>query len=276
MPYTNDLDLNIQDAGAADWDNGLNANFQILERGFSFRAFAGTDIATYAVCVLNNSAWMSPYDARSLALGQMMAVPRISVSSGAEGLFFHSGVIRSMSIGSLMIGDPVFPISDGSSLGLMVHSYAGCREAVGYAVARNAVVIKPYRIFPDYGTIVLSGPAMGFAADSAWNFNIPIGQKGQINKLTVRANSLSAYAYKIFMHSNSSRVNSELIYETLTRSWSPVSSDVTSSFYLDGQGFPYRSTEINSYGLIHGRVQIQSGHGANSGSFSMTIEFVRY
>lgn len=274
MSFTNDLDLELQASGANDWDTALNANFALLEKGFTFRVIAGTQVNTNTAIYITNSGYAVPYDPRSMGLGPPPAVSRLAVASGASGLFTHMGTVRSMASASLVAGAPVFASPNPASLGMLVSSYAGYSFPIGTALSANAIVVQPQRIFPELITLVESGVAYVNAA-SYFNFSVPIGHRGIITKLEVGANSLSDYAFKVQLWSGSARASSEAVYETLTRSWAVSSRDVASSSYKDAAGFPFKNTDTASWALLFGRITVQSGHGATSGSFSVSVEMER-
>lgn len=267
MPFTNDNQLETLASGQADWDTGLNANFQIIERGHHITANAGIAVVSGQVCSVRSGGWVVPYDARSSnnPLPAMMAMQ--AVSSGAAGMFLATGTVRSMSIwsGFLTVGEPVFIAIN--SPGFLVSSYAGAMFPVGVALAANAVMFRPghpvLRLIETHSISV--GPVLvGTFAD----FQLPVGRAATIRDLTITG---SHDKFKVQFWSGSSRVSSELQYETLTTSWGTGSSDVKSNFLRDRAMFPHDGTDANSAWNIYGRLTAQSGTAVGSAAFTVRI-----
>lgn len=273
MPFTNDNQLETLPSGQADWDTAINANMGIIERGQHITGFAGSAVVSGQVCSVRSGGWITPFNVQSsIAYPHLLALT--SVSSGAQAQFLANGVVRSMAIwsGFVTVGEPVFVAIN--SPGFLVGSYAGCTFPVGLALAHNAIMFRPGfpRVLPAIETHVATlGP---ITTGSFANFSLPIGQRATVRDLTVVT---SHNRFKVAFWSGSSRVSSELEYETLTRSWSPFSSDITSTFFKDRAMFPHDGTDATSSFLIHGRVSAQSGSGVNSAHIvvTMLVERVR-
>lgn len=272
MSFTNDQGLEQIATGGADWDTGINANFALLESGLRVKAVTGLAVSSGWVCTMTGSGTVLPLDAKSSDFyPHLMALT--SVASGGEGRFLSNGIVRSMGIWSGFItpGQPIFTAQN--SPGLITGSYAGHGEPCGFALDVNAVRFWPGypRVFPSLVTEVYTStilPVNTFA-----DFSLPIGQRAIVRELIARANH---DRYKIQFWSSSTRADSQLLYETLTRSWATGSADVTSTFFRDNALFPHRSTDAGSSWLIHGRVTAQSGTSVTSGYISLTVIAERF
>lgn len=274
MPLSYDNQLENQSAGQADWDSGLNANFAILERGFHLKLTAGTEISSGQMCIITSAGFAIPYDARSFSLRHPHVISYRSVTSGAEALFIREGVIRSMDVwsGFLVPGQPFF--SAITSLGFAVSSYAGAGYAGGIAIGHDAVYFAPgkYDTLPSLSTTIASvGPVL---VGSFVDFLMQPGNRGLVTRLNVITDSCDAY--KVQFWSNSTRVTSELQYETLTRSQDVGSVDIRSLNFIDAAPWPHTSTNLNSLGNLYGRISVQSGSSVNTGHFSVEIIMERF
>lgn len=274
MPFTNHQQLEVGAEGGADWDTLLNGNTQILERGFHIKGTAGSAIASGQICLINSAGYVVPMDARSLA-NRAAAISYRSVNSGVEAQFVTDGIVASMGVwsGSLKLGQPVFP-SMSSSIGYVVASFAGHGNACGIAIAPDAIRFLPGfpNVLPELTSEVYSSGAV--LVGSYVDFTMSLANRGIARTLKVSA--LSANLYKVQFWSGSSRVSSELLYETLTRSTSIGSGDVNSLFYWDQAPFPWFNTDIASPALVFGRITVQSGCQVNTGFFSATVQVERF
>lgn len=274
MPFYFDNELEAQTTGGASWDDGLNANVQIMERGFHVKLTAGVAINSGQMCLINSAGLAVPYDARSLSNRWPHVMAYKSVSSGAAAAFVREGIVRSMSIwsGKIIPGHPIF--TDINSLGFAVSSYKGAAFAGGMAVGVDAVYFAPgkFATLPERVTETVSvGPV---ARDGSAAFIMAGAHRGLVNRVIVQTNS--ADAYKIEFHSNSSRVSSELQYNTLTQSTAVGSVDVRTLFYLDGAPWMYHSTNENSLANVYGRISVQSGCSVSSANFSVQLIVERF
>lgn len=269
MSFTRDNQLEKQDTGQADWDTGLSANFDVLERGFHVRATAGLAIASGQMCMMNSGSYVIPYDARSLSLPRPHFISYRSVNSGEEASFIREGVVRSMTVwsGRIVPGEPFY--SAVASIGFAVSSFLGSGHPGGLAIGVDAVYFAPGKFspFPDRVTLAQSvGPIqVGTYSD----FTMGPGQRGIVVGLRVRTDS--ADGYKVSFWSNSSRVGSELQYDTLTSSKSIGSVDITTLHFFDAAPWPHNSTNVASLGLLYGRIAVQSGSTVNTGQFSVEM-----
>jgi hypothetical protein len=272
MSFTNDQGLELIASGGADWDTSVNANFAILESGIRVKATAGDTVNSGWVCTLTGSGTVLPLDAKSSAFyPHLMSMSE--VASGAEGRFMSHGIVRSMGIWSGFItpGAPVFVAQN--SPGLLTSSYAGHGEPCGVALAGTAVRFWPGypRVFPSLVTEVYTSTILNVG--TFVDFAVPIGRRTIVRDLVARA---THDRFKIQFWSSSTRADSQLVYETLTRSWSPGSADVTSNYFRDGASFPFQSTDVGSAWLMHGRFTAQSGTSVTTGYISVTVIAERF
>jgi len=267
MTFTTDQQLERQSAGQADWDTALNSNFSILERGRHLMAVAGATIGSGQVCVVSSGGFVMPMNAASTALAPHL-ISYKAVSSGDQTQFLLHGAIRSMTVWSGHITPGRAIHVSVQSLGFAVNSFAGCGESVGLAIGNDAIIFMPghHRTLPCIDTNVNTvGPVL---VNTFADFAVPVGRFATIRDLTYVG---SHNRLKIQFWSGSSRVNSELIYETLTASFSPSSADITSTFYKDRALFPHENTDANSGWFMYGRITAQSGSGVGSAFANFTI-----
>lgn len=267
MSFTVDNQFELPPSGQADWDTSNNANWRIAERGQHITGFAGSAISSGQVCSVRSGGSLTPFNVQS-ALSTPHAIALTAVSSGTQGQFLTNGSVRSMTVwsGFIVVGEPVYVAIN--SPGFVVGSYAGALEPVGLAIAANAIMFRPGfpRPHPIVETHVATvGPVQ---TGSFGDFQVPVGRVATIRDLTIVS---SHNRYKVQFWSGSSRVSSELEYETLTRSWSPFSSDITSTFFKDRAMFPHDGTDAASRWNMHGRISAQSGSGVTSARFVVTI-----
>lgn len=272
MPYSPNQQFETPTEGQADWDTALSGNIQIAERGYHVYGTAGAACNSGQVCLVNSAGYIVPYDARSLSTRpQLMSYK--SVASGESGQFISDGGVTSMAIwsGHLKIGAPVFV--SPASLGFCVSSYAGAGHPVGYATAVNAIRFNPGQpLYPELTTETFSvGPVL---VGSQGDFALSLANRGFAQRLEVRAQS--ANLYKVQFWSGSARVNSELLYETLTRSTSLGSGDINSVYMIDQAMFPWFNTDTASPALVFGRISVQSGCQVNSSNFSVSLQVERF
>ena len=272
MSFTDDNNLEIPTTGAADWDGPLSSNFTALGRGFEFKATAGFPVNTGdAICLLGN--FVRPYDASSLDAPRPIAVSRTSVGSGEASQFMVQGVVRSLELwsGHVTRGEPVFV--DPASPGFLVNCYSAARRAVGWAVDVNAVLVKPFDPLTEETSQVVS---FAFAVGSAHDFEVEVGHRGMVRRLTSVSDSVDAY--KIRFWSGSSRVSSELLYETVTTSVDAGAQDfdVNTLEFLDRSVWAILNTDTASPGLVFGTIDVQSASSVASGDASLTLVVERF
>lgn len=274
MSTTNDQQFDIQATGAADWDTGLNSNFQILERGRHFSGIAGTTINT-GDAIVQVSSLVYPYNGASLDLGPSHGISYLSVSSGSQAQFLYSGVVRSLGVfsGNIIEGERVY--ASANSIGMLVSSYSTSDYPVGFALDINAVYVNPsiFRPIPEQISVVNSG---GVLVGSYFDFAVDIGNRGIVRNINVFTNSLNAY--KVRFWSGSSRVNSELLFETVTTSVDGGASDydIQSLDWVERLPWGYKGTDTNTPGLIFGRLNAQSASGVGSSTFGITVSGERF
>jgi hypothetical protein len=270
--YTHDNDLELIASGQDDWDTSINANFAMLERGHHAKLLAGSAVSSGQVVTVSGSGTVVPTDAMSAHVRAHFISP-FSVSSGSNGYFLATGNIRSMAIWSAHItpGQPVFVAAN--SPGFVVRSFAGHGDPIGLAISHNAIRFSPGqpRVFPDRVTDVATvGP---ITVGSFGDFALLVGNRGIVRDVTVVS---SHNRMKLYFWSGSSRVSSELLYETLTRSIDPGSVDINSTYFRDAALFPQRNTDASTTFYMYGRIDAQSGTGVTSAYAVVTVIAERF
>jgi hypothetical protein len=260
MSFTFDQNLEQPTEGQSDWDTSLRANASIVERGRTAKLQTGELVGSGQIVQLLSTGLIVPHNAASASIGRPFGMAYAEVLSGDQGFFVTQGIVRSLTIwsGGLTIGQPVF--ADPLSLGFAVNCYDGARHPVGTAIAVDGVMVQPSQIFPDYVSEVQCGGAL---AGASFNFDMSLGRRGVVRKLHVLA--VSCDAFQVLFHSNSTRVASDLIYQTATTSaGTAIEFDVSTIDYLDAALFPYRNTNPASPALIYGRITVQSASSVGS------------
>ena len=145
MSYEPNNNLEIQTSGQADWETGLNANFQIIDRGFHGSFTAGTNIGSGEAFIADSNGIAQLYDASSIDNLPPTGVSYKNVNSGEQTNFLLRGIIDGYS--SLSPGNPVYV--DQASPGLLtstptiVGSDYNMRNVVGLALDNTHVYINP-------------------------------------------------------------------------------------------------------------------------------------
>lgn len=265
MAYTDNNQLENQADGQADWDNGLNANFTTIDRGFHRQFAAGTGVSTGDIMWLTTSGTLLKYDPRSLSLGPPTAMAYKAVASGETDRFLLRGVVSSIGVwsGNIAAGQPVYAAP--STAGFAVSSYAAADHPAGIALSATAIFFSPsqYRSVPEEITQVQS---LGLLAiGSTHTFTLSVGNRGYVRRVEVNASSFNLWTMKF--HSGSARVSSELLFET-------ASGGVTSTYALDAAGFPFKNTDVASLGLVFGNILVSSGVG--SAHINLTVSVDRF
>ena len=261
MSFTLDSNLELPADGQADWDTPLNSNFQILERGRTVGLVTGEAISSGQAGYVNSAGLGVVYDAQSRDLGPPHFLAYSDVASGITGYFLvPTGIVRSFTAwsGHISPGHDVFV--DPASPGFLVNSSFDTRMVAGIALADDAVLFGPRNPYPQ---VVVASAVGGALAGANFDFALPIGVRGKVWKINVLADSCDAY--KIQMHSNSTRASSELLYETATTSvdGGALDFDVSTLDFLDAAGFTYETTNANSV-LVDGRITVQSASSVGS------------
>jgi hypothetical protein len=273
MSFTDENNLEIPTSGVADWDSPLNGNFNILARGFEFKAVAGAAVNTGDAITVVGSGYVVPHNSHSMDLASKpIGISRTSHASGDAGQFTISGVIRSLDVFSGMtVGDTAFV--NPASAGMITGSLAAAQWPVGIAVDKNAVLVNPQiNRFPEHISDVRCFEQQ---VNSSTFFEMDLGNKGWIRRLHVISTSVDAY--RVIFYSNSTRASSETLFETVTTSVDGGASDydIQSLDWIDRRPFSYRSTNTASPSLIYGTLTVQSASAVGSGIFHVLAEAER-
>lgn len=274
MSMTDENNLEIPTSGVADWDSPLNGNFNILARGFEFKGVAGSAINTGDAVSLVGSAYVVPHNSHSMDLASKpVGISRTSMASGDAGQFAISGVVRSLTVFSGNLTPGQFCYINPSSLGMITASISAAQWPVGIALDQNAIMMSPgLSRFPENISQISCGQ---MHVGSQHTFDMDLGNRGWVRQLRVISTSVDAY--KILWHSNSTRANSERLFETLTTSVDGGASDfdVKSLDWADDAGWGYKSTNTASPSLIYGTIVVQSASAVASGNFEVRLDVER-
>jgi hypothetical protein len=263
MAFTSNNNLENQVEGQADWDTGLNANFTVIDRGFHGRFTAGIGISSGAILWAASGGIVLPYNSRSLALAEPVAMSYKAVNSGEADYFLLRGIVTSIGVwsGNIVAGRPVFV--SPSTAGFAVSSYSAAAYAAGIAISGTGIYFAPGQY--SHRELITNAQSLGgLAVGSTHGFTLNIGNRGLITRVE-GITSWTNWTMKFF--SGSAKVSSELLFET-------VSGGTTSSYLLDAAGFPYRNTDTASPGIIFGSVLVSSG--VSSGYISLAVTAERF
>lgn len=263
MAITNDNQFELQSAGQADWDSGLNANFTLLERGYHQTAVAGMAINTgYALWQSSAGYWFH-FNPNSEAI-RPHALALFAANSGESLQALVFGIVRSLAIHSAIPqGGPVFV--SVATPGFLVGSFSGARRAVGRGIVPGLFFDANFGAdLPENLSRVASVEAV---VNSAHYLSWDIGRHGWVRQLDI--NATTADLVSLTLYSNSAR--STRLYETF-------SGGVTASgSFMDRAGFPYENTDPATIsGLIYGTLQLNSGAVVTSANLSVTINADRF
>jgi hypothetical protein len=265
MSMTNDQQFELQSAGQADWDSGLNANFSILERGYHGVFQAGTAINTGYVCWINSAGFAFPFDPRSEDI-RPHGLAYVAASSGANISLLLTGIVRSLGVFSPAVpGLDVFvsPVTPG----LILSSYSAASRRVGFGVAETGIYFNPGP-WPVQETLTRVF-SINAVINSEHLFSLDVGKRGWVREAKMISNSADLVTLKF--HSGSTRVGSERLYETKSGGVTTVGS------FVDRAGWPYENTEANTLsGLVFGTVQIRSGAGVTSNDIQIRLVVDRW
>lgn len=264
MSFTNNQNLEVQVEGQADWDSALNANFQIIDRGWHITLIANEAINTGDILWASSGAYANVYDPNSLSLRDPVAIAYKAVSSGESDLFLARGIINSIDIwsGNITPGLPVF--IDVVTPGFAVDSFSAAWPPIGLALDNNALYFSPGHFSPMPEELI-SVTSLALVVGSNYDFTIDIGHRGTIHKAAMVTDSYDNYT--LYLWSGSAKVSSERVYESVA---------VTSLNFLDQAGFSYANTDVTSPGLLFGRISANSGASVTSGDIGISITAERF
>lgn len=258
-----DQGFSLPVSGQADWDTDLNANFNIVARGYHVLGTAGTDINTGVAVTISSDGFFRPFNANSTS-NRPHAYAYKAVSSGEQDKFLLRGMVRSLGVntpvvpGLLVFGSPNSP-------GYAVSSYSGASQPLGIAVAEDTFFFAPGReIFPE--TLVRSA-SIAAIVDSSHLFTMDGGRGGFIRQVIME--SSSSDLTQLFLWSNSARTGA--LYETFSGGVSCVGS------FLDQAGLPYWNTDASTIsGLVYGTLKMSSGSQVTTDTIGVQIVFERF
>lgn len=265
MTFSPNNTFEKQASGQADWDTGLEANFDILDRGFHGKFQAAHGISTGQILAVTSGGLVWKYNAASLSLRHPFAMSYKAVNSGETDNFLVRGIVSSLGVysGFITAGLPVYVAA--ASPGFPVSSYSAAAFPAGIALSATSILFNPTMM--DHAEALTQVKSVGVLfVNSTHHFVLDIGNRGIVRRLEI-ATSHNLWSLKLY--SGSTAVNSELLFET-------QSGGVTSVYMKDQSLFPYHNTDVASWGLIFGKVTPSSGSGVVSGHFNVTIWAERF
>lgn len=260
MSITTDQQFSVQASGTADWDTALNANFNILERGFHLVERVGTPVNTGDICRLNNSGFMLPCSCNPGGQ-RLLGLALTAAASGDSIQFLLHGIVRSLAVFSLGTpGERLFV--SNQTLGMVARSYSAAQVAVGKRLSGGGFYFDPKmdaHFLPEYLTQVTT---VAGVANTDVDFSIDLGERGWIRRIVMQG---SADLVTLSFFSNSARTTR--LYETKSGGVTSIGS------FVDQAGLPYENTDASTLsGLVYGRLRIMSGANVSSGQIGVTVE----
>ena len=254
MSVTNDNQFEIQTNGQADWDSGLRANFNILERGFHLTALAGDAVSTGDVLWMNSGGYLFRFNVLSEDI-RPRALAFTAAASGESFQVLLRGIVRSLGVHSLaQMGADLFV--SAASPGMIARSYSGASRKIGWGVGEWGFYFDPGDDFLSEKITNVATQANAVVGTDYF-FSMDAGRRGWNRRLKVNGNSANLVSIKF--HSNSSRAAADRLYETTSGGVSIVGS------YIDQAGWPYEATDPSTLnGLVYGTLRIMSGAGVTS------------
>lgn len=233
--------------GQADWDSGLGANFQAIERGYHVSERVGVAVNTGNILCLTSSGWLVPWDVNSTVPALAMAYT--AALSGETVTAVAWGISRSLSINSVAIAGQLL-YGSATTPGLIASTPNGA--PIGVGLTGNGILFNPAKsagggggggYTPTYFTTVNSIVAV---VGSLHTFAASLGGLFGDNR-RVRINGSSAAHVELKLFSDAAR--SKLQYQTTSGGVTAVGS------FNDRAGFPVDTDS----GTIYGTLQIFSG-----------------
>jgi hypothetical protein len=144
MSFTKHNNYEVPDGGVQNWDASINENFELMEKGQTVRAIAGTtlSIAEGTVVYMNASERLelaiSPSGATIAS--QFLGFTTTDIATEIEGYVLTSGNFKRPNWA--FIPGQVF--LDASDPGEVTQTEPATPTMVGYAIGTNELVIKPW------------------------------------------------------------------------------------------------------------------------------------
>lgn len=228
--------------GQADWDSGLGANFQAIERGYHVTERVGQDVSSGQILTLTSSGFFVPYSPASASIAPH-AYAYTSALSGETFTALAWGIVRSLDINSPAVaGQLMFSSASGflsvATLGL----------PVGIGLTSKGVLFKPALTAGGGGggggyspTYFSNSLAINAVVGSLHTFTFSLGTLLGWNR-RVRMNAASASNVELKLYANSARTN--LQYSTASGGVSAVGS------FNDRAAFPFDCDSGTIYGTL--------------------------
>jgi hypothetical protein len=264
MSITNDNQFEIQAAGQADWDSGLNANFAILERGYHGVFRAGAAINTGHAVWINSGGFAFHFNPNSEDI-RPHGFAYVAASSGDNISLLLTGIVRSLGICSPAV--PGFDLFvSAATPGVVVTSYSAASRRIGVGAGGWGVYFNPG---PRDQETLIRTVAIAALVNTNHLFSLDVGKRGWVRELRVISNSADLVSVAFF--SGSTRASSERLYETISGGLTTVGS------FLDRAGWPYENTEVSTLsGLIFGKIAINSGAAVTSNDLNVRLVVDRW
>jgi hypothetical protein len=266
MSITNDNLLELQSAGQADWDSGLNADFSILERGYHGVFRAGAAINTGHVVWINSGGYAFHFNPNSED-ARPHGFAFTGAASGDNIQLLLTGIVRSLGVCSASIPGLDLFVSPASP-GYVASSYSAASRRIGIGAGGWGVYFNPWGQRNVEETLTRSINIVAVVG-SDHLFSIDPGKRGWVREARMISNS--ADLVSLTFYSGSTRASSERLYETRSGGVTTVGS------FLDRAGWPYENTEANTLsGLLFGKVSINSGAGVTSNDLQVRLVVDRW
>lgn len=264
MSISNDNKFELQTAGQADWDSGLNANFTLLERGYHVSGVAGTDINTGSALWITSGNFFVPFDPNSADI-RPRAYLFTSASSGESIQALITGIVRSLGINSPAVpGEDLFV--SALTPGALVGSYSAASRRVGYGVGGWGIYFNPFMAGVEERLTRVT--TINAVTGSSHLFSLDGGKYGWVREVRVIGSSADLVTIKF--HSGSARTDGERLYETVSGGISTVGS------FIDRAGWPYENTETGTLsGLTFGSLMVNSAASVGSDTIGVQLIFDR-
>jgi hypothetical protein len=286
-------------SGQGDWDSGISANFNVLDRGYHITQRAGTAIGTGQILWLNSGGFFFPFDPASTTINPV-AYAYLAAASGDSMTALAWGAVRSLDINSgVLAGDLAY----SSSAGYAVSSYAGCDRPIGFGLTTGGLLFMPrgssaaaggtgvtmlsslsdvaitsvtsgqhlvwsgssWQNTAPFPALLTSSVAINAVVGSTHVFTMSAGIWGWGRQTVMKGSSADLVSLKFYGESTLTT----RLYETRSGGVSVVGS------YQDRAPWPFENTDVATGATIYGALQIMSGALVGSDTISVQMQWER-